>query len=426
MEAVPAHPLRVALVMDGSGKGYGVFRVTLALAASADRTCVTPVGLFLGPGHERDVVGRACAESCELGCGCLLPLSKPGRSKWNLPNLVRKAVTFMRAVRDLARAIRRLRIDVVHVHFYPLHLVAGLASRAAGVPCLWHWHGPFQYEGIRGSLARWGFRRLATRIICISKFVAETLPQDVRHKALVIYNGVDAARIAPEQRHGALRARVGVPADCRLVGLFGSISERKGHEYFIRAAAEVLKRLPEVRFAIVGSEMEVCRLRYGLEARYRRLAAELGLRDRMIFAAHLEEGFLYMADCDIICMPTVPIGLDTGEGFGLVMVEAMAAGVPVIATRCGAPPEVIEDGVSGILVPPRDAQALAAAMLRLLQDEPYRQAVGLAGQRRVARDFDIRRTAAAMEELYREVAAGRQSNGLPAPAAQPERKAEHS
>lgn len=405
-ERAAARPLRVGLVMDGSGKGYGVFELTRSLAECIDRTRVTPVGIFLGPGYERSVVGKACAETCELPCGCFLPLSMPGHSKWYLPNLLRKGVIMVRAVRDLTRTIKRLRIDVVHVHFYPLHLVAGLACRLAGVPCLWHWHGPFQQAGVSAAVVRFGFNHLATAIPCISRFVLETLPRKARAKACVVYNGVDVAKIVEGQRRGELRAQIGVPAGVPLVGLFGAIMERKGQEYFVRAAAQVVRRFPSARFVIVGGEDEICRLRYGFEARYRRLAKELGVEKAVIFAGPAPQASLLMGDCDIICMPTVPVGRDSGEGFGLVMAEAMAAGVPVVATTCGAPPEVIENGVSGLLVPPRDSDALAGAIQRLLEDEGRRKAFGQAAQRRIREHFDIRRTAEAMEKLYGAVARG--------------------
>lgn len=399
-------PLRVGFLFDGSGKGYGVFELTRSLVESLDRGEVTPVGLFLGAGYERGELARVCDEVCDLGSGCLLPLSQPGHGKWYLPNLFRKAGRFLRAVRALARAIRRLDLDMVHVHFYPLHLIAGLACRLAGVPCLWHWHGPFQHGGVARLATRVGFWCLADHVACISRFVLETLPPQVQRRASVVYNGVDTGRIAGGQQHGVLRRRIAVPEGAPLVGLFGAIMERKGHEYFIRAAARVVQRSPDVRFVIVGTESEVSRLRYGLEARYRRLAGELGLARSVIFAGYIPDASLLMADCDIICMPTIPMGRDSGEGFGLVMAEAMAAGVPVVATACGAAPEIMGPRATGLLVPPRDSDALADAILFLLEDEERRRAFAQAARRRIEEHFDIRHAARTLEDVYRAVTRG--------------------
>jgi len=395
--------VRVGVFMDGSER-YGLLAFAESTLKAVDRRRFTCIGLFMGRGDARQRLAPFCDETVDLGLGPLLPLSRAGRSRYHLPTLLAKAVLFLRAVVRAARAIRRARLDVVHVHAYPVHLVAGLACRMAGVPCAWHWHGPFTRVGVAKVVARLGMGHLAAVIVCISRFVLETLPGGLDRKACVVYNGVDARGIMQSQRPGVLRSLAGVPDGVPLVGLFGAIMERKGHEYFIRAAAQVVARFSLARFVIVGGESEMCRLRYGFEARHRRLVQELGLEHAVIFAGPHPDAFRLMGDCDVICMPTVPVGLDSGEGFGLVMIEAMAAGVPVVATSCGAPPEVIEDGVSGLLVPPRDAHALAEAILRLLEDERLRCAMGEESRRRVRDAFDISRTVREMEKVYLAVA----------------------
>jgi glycosyltransferase involved in cell wall biosynthesis len=237
---------------------------------------------------------------------------------------------------------------------YPVHLVAGLACRLRPTPCLWHWHGAFDPRGKMYNTARLSFRPLATRIACISRFVAESLPPSARQKACVVYNAVERVKLRAAQRPGALRALLSVPPARPLVAIFGALTDYKGHEYFIRAAAAVLKQLPDTYFAIVGGETAVQRHRFGREARLRTLVQDLGISARVLFAGHVDDAALHMSDCDIVCLPTIPLGI-VGEGFGLALAEAMAVGVPVIATSCGAAPEIVEDGVSGLLVPPFDA-----------------------------------------------------------------------
>ncbi len=399
-------PVRVGLLVDGS-EDYGVRVFMTFLARSLDRRAVHLAGLFLGPGPSRTDLVPLCDEVYDLGTGCLLPLTRLGRSRYSPFNALSKGATFAKAVWAATRAIRVGKLDVLHVNMYPMHLVAGLACRLAKTPCLWHWHGPYRPRGPLGLAARFGFRRLATRIACISHFVQRTLPADVQAKCRTVHNGVHAGHIAEHQKHGALRGRLAVAAGQPLVALFGSIAERKGHAYFLRAAATVVSRIPAARFAIVGGEHPHSRQRYGLERGLRQLARELGLSDAVRFCESIPEAPLYMGDCDVVCMPTIPMGDDTGEGFGLVMIEAMAAGVPVVATTCGAPPEVIEDGVSGRLVPPRDADALAAAILWLLEDEARRIALGRAAQQRVAACFTVERLCRAVEGLYEECRAAR-------------------
>jgi glycosyltransferase involved in cell wall biosynthesis len=390
--------------MDGGLYGYGVAEFTRMILKGLDRRMVTSVGLFLGRGQDRDYLAPLCDEVYDLGTGCLVPLSLAGRGRFYVPNLLNKGSIFLRAIAATAGAIRRLRLDMVHVQFYPLHLIAGLACRLANVPCIWHWHGPFLKRGLTGAALDLAFGALASRTVCISHFVEGTLPPLAARRACTIHNGVDTADISTNQRRGELRERIGITGDAPLVGLFGAIAPRKGHEYFLRAAAIVLKELPDTRFCIVGGENVVLKSRMGFEAQLRQLSHTLGISKEVVFAGEIPKAALMMSDCDVVCMPTVPSGMDAGEGFGLVMVEAMAAGVPVIASNCGAPPEIIEPGVSGVLVAPRDADSLATALIDLLKDARKRQAMGQAARHRVATHFDIRRTTRALELAYRRLA----------------------
>jgi len=393
-------PVRVGLVFDGGGVGYGVMEYSRLLLAHLDRRRVAPIGIFLGRGYERDVLGPLCDEVCDLPCGCLLPLSQAGKGKFYLPNLINKAGIFLRSIRDMSAAIRQARLDAVHVQFYPHHLIAGLASRLADVPCVWHWHGTYSRHGLSDKIARFGFRYLTDEIVCISRCVARTLPPVGQAKATVVYDGVDTRGIRTAQRKGQLRRMLGLGDGHLLAGMFGSIGPYKGHEYFLRAAAVVAQRFPQARFCIVGHEFEVVRRRFGLTDKLQRLTVQLGIAHKAFFTGFLEDAPLYMGDCDVICVATHPLGTCLGEGFGLVIAEAMAAGAAVISTRCGAPPEIIQEGISGLLIPPQDDQALAEAMLSLLSDSVRRQAMVQAGWQRVTGHFDISRAARGMEQVY--------------------------
>jgi len=399
-EPLVRRPLRVGLLMDGGLYGYGVGEYTRMLLARLDRRKVLPVGLFLDCGEEWRMLSGLCDEACHLGTGPLLPLSKEGHGKFYVPNLVDKAAIFTRAIHATAAAIRRLRLDVVHVHFYPHHLIAGLACRMANVPCVWHWHGTYFRRGLSDRIVRTAFRCLADEIVCISRCVASTLPPVGQSKATVVYDGVDTQRIRSAQRRGELRRMLGLTDDHLLAGMFGSISQYKGHEYFLRAAAEVARRLPQARFCIVGHEFEVVRKRFDLTGKLKALAAEAGIADKVFFTGFLADAPLYMGDCDVVSVGTYPLGTCLGEGFGLVIAEAMAAGAVVISTNCGAPPEIIEDGVSGWLVPPQDSPALVEAMAALLSDPSRRQAMIQAEWQRVTGHFDISRTIRNMEAVY--------------------------
>jgi glycosyltransferase involved in cell wall biosynthesis len=401
--------LRVGLLMDGSEEG-GVLNSTCLLLEHLNRSVVTMAGIFMGDGGKRKMLGERCDEVYDLDTGCLVPLTHPDRGRYNVPNMISKAHSFFRGAMRLADVIRRERLDLVHVNYYPLHFVAALACLMTNVPCLWHWRGANIRRGLHGMTDRLFFHHVVTRVACISRCVAESLPPVGRAKACVVYNGVPTRYIIQNQRHGELRRRLGLDKDVPLAGMFGGLTLWKGHEYFIQAAAKVLERLPQTRFVIVGGEVDVQRRRVNLEATLRALVERLHVTDQVLFTGPIPEARLYMADCDVICMPTVPFRI-RGEGFGLVMAEAMAAGVATIATTCGAPPEVIEDGRSGLLVPPRDGHALTEAILTLLQNADRRKEIAQAGQRRIMEHFDISRTARAMEAVYLECARTKHAAG---------------
>lgn len=399
------HKIRVAMLLDGS-EAYGVLEFVRRLLGSIDRTRFHVIGIFLGRGRAREVLGEYCDELEDLRTGCLLPLTIPGKSKYYAPNIVAKSWLFAKAVSSLVSAIYRCRPHVVHANYYPVHWVAGLACRLTGVPSVWHLHGSFPLGRVRRILAAIGYSFLAKRIVCISRFTATTLPGIAHWKASVVYNGVDALWIAQHQRKGELRRRLEIPESSSLVGIFGSLNEYKGHEFFLEAAAAVLQTIPDVYFVIVGGETEVQRHRFGREAKLRRLIQTVGISHRVMFCPYLKDACLYMADCDIICVPTIPFRIG-GEGFGLVTAEAMAAGVPVVATNCGATPELIEDGRGGLLVPPRDGQELAAAIIRVLSDRELACEYSRAARQRVLEVFSVGQMARGMEVVYSEAASWR-------------------
>lgn len=404
--------MRVGFFIDG-GEAYGVRQSMRLLLTNLDPRCVTTVGVFVGRGPTFEALGPLCTERALLMRTCLIPLSDPSKSRRNPMVFARKLVMCAVTVIRLAAAIRKLRIEVVHANYYPHHFLAGLACRVARCPCVWHWRGPFVKEGRAMHLAEWGMRNLADVILCISDFVKRTLPCSVQRKALVLYNGVDTCGIANLQEHGALRRMLGIGPQQKIVGIFGEILPRKGHELFIRAAASVARKRSDVSFVIVGDESQANRARVGLTRKLQETVSESGLEQQILFTGYLPDAWRYMSDCDVVCMPTVSLGGDPGEGFGLVMAEAMAAGVPVVATSSGAPPEVIEDGTSGLLVPPV-ADALADATTRLLTDEGFRRRIAAAGQERIREHFDIRYTVEGMQRVYRSLAVAAQRWDSPA------------
>ena len=202
-----------------------------------------------------------------------------------------------------------------------------------------------------------------------------------------IYNGVDAAKYsqAPETD---LRAELGVGPATPLVGMIGNIRLTKGHEYFIRAADRVLRQFPTATFVICGDGHAV------LEPPLRELVAALGVAERVRFLGFRPDVAALLPQLDVFVLPS------TSEGFPLVVLEAMAAGRPVVATRCGGVEEMIADGEDGITVPIGDAGQLAAGICCLLADPRRAALLGDNARRRMRRQFSTKGMVAGYEQLY--------------------------
>lgn len=246
---------------------------------------------------------------------------------------------------------------------------------------------------LKQALAR-AITRPLDGVIAVSDHVrrqslAEGYVQAPHH---VVHNGVrtrpfDAATGA--QRATDFRARFGIPQAARLVVQVGWLVPEKGVDVFLRAAAALAPEQPDVHFALVGE---------GSHSReYRQLARRLGLGDRLTWtgavAAPVDEGAF--AAADVCCQLSL-----WAEAFGFTVVEAMALGVPVVASRIGGIPEVVHDGVTGVLVQPGNVEETTARLHQLLNDESLRQRLGSAARARAEQRFDVERTAAAYCRIF--------------------------
>jgi glycosyltransferase involved in cell wall biosynthesis len=204
-----------------------------------------------------------------------------------------------------------------------------------------------------------------------------------------LHHGLDPA-LAGGFRADGVRAELGIPEDAPLVGSIANFKAAKDHATLLRAAARVREALPRVRFVLVGQGP--------LEADTRRLAAELGLDGTVVFAGFRTDAARLAAAFDVFTLAS------TYEGLPIALIEAMALGRPAVVTRVGGTPEVVADGAQGLLVPPRDPDALAGGLLRLLGDPALRARMGEAARAR-ALDFDIRKAVRRVEQVYADLLA---------------------
>ena len=312
--------------------------------------------------------------------------------------LVAFALHFPIAVWSLVRFIRREHVAIVHTN--TIHnFYGGAAAKWAGVPHVWHIREiVWQYAALR-RLELWLVRHWSTRIVVTSDAIAAMFdaPPGRPAQLVKVPNGIEADRFSPGDG-SRVRRDLGVLPEQPLVGTACRLDDWKGVDVFLDAAAEVARSHPAARFVVVGGPV------IGQEPYAEALkqqASRLGLDGRLHFT-----DWRYGPED----MPDVHRALDVfvlastqPEPFGLVVIEAMATGKPVIATRQGGPMEIVQDGVTGLLVAPRDASALAAAIRSLLDDPARAHAMGDAGRRRALAEYTTEKYIAGIERVYGDI-----------------------
>lgn len=312
-----------------------------------------------------------------------------------------------RVALQVARSARRLDADLIHANSIRAGIVATLASRITGVPAVVHVRDSFPPGRVTDRLRQLIGKR-ARMIIANSRstaaaFASEESSAEVR----VIHSPVDLARFQPEGIDRArARERLGLDSADRALGVIGYIAELKGQETAVDALALVRQRHPEAKLLVVG-EPKFARqaTRYdnsGYLERVRSKVRELGLGAAVEFTGERDDIPEILRSLDVVLVPSFE------EGMGRIAAEAMAMGTPVAATRVGGLAEIIEDGRTGLLVPPRDARGLAEAVNRLLESPELRQRLSDEGRKAASR-FSLERHVEGVVSAYRDaIGAGRQ------------------
>jgi glycosyltransferase involved in cell wall biosynthesis len=264
------------------------------------------------------------------------------------------------------------------------HVVMGIRQAVAaplvGRFCVVPSNAP-QDSDFAHRLMEWAAVRCFDGLIANANYGKEAWVRRTRispARVRVIYNGIDVNAFEPRRDAEVVRAEIGVPASCPVVGMTARLHPMKGHVYLLRAAAEVAKAFPDVHVVLVGEG--------GQRSALERTAEELGIRGRVHFLGHRTDVADVTQVFDVAVLPSV-----AGEGFPHTVMEAMALRKPMVASRFSGIPEEVDDGVTGTLVPPGDAKALAEAITDLLRDPAKAQAFGEAGRRRVEEKFTLPR-----------------------------------
>ncbi len=383
-------PLRVLYVVPDLRVG-GAERHATTLLPALDRTRFTPSALCIGQeGALFGMLGQAG-----------VPARALGRSKRR----------FLLALADLVREMRRSRPDVVITRGYNAEMLGRIAAVLSRVPrtIVWVHHC--------GELTpRSRLRRLADRLLGL----ATTAYYGVAHgqvpyltgdlgypaaKIRVIPNGTDPAALGDDptaRRDPAVAATLGIGPDDPVVGILAALRPEKDHASLLRAARLVMDDIPGTRLLIVGDGP--------LRPELQRLAGELGIGDRVLFAGNRSDVGDLLRIMDVVTLSSTTI-----ECAPMALLEAMAAARPAVCTAVGGVPDIVAEGVTGYLVPPRDPQALADRLVALLRDPERARLMGKAARQRLEAEFtlegSIREAQRALEETAGRTSPGRTSPG---------------
>lgn len=296
-----------------------------------------------------------------------------------LTRLSRTGLRDPRALHRMVRLIRRWRPDVVHTHLTKAGIVGQIAARVTGTPRVQTLHNvdPWRRRAWLSRAWRWATDG-ADACIAVSSEVADHVAATGGHSRArieVIPNGADLSRFDPEGTEPLPLSRFGLDRGAVVFAAIGRLTDQKDHATYLRAVAKVAREMPDTRFVVVGVGP--------LDSDLRDLAASLRLGpDRVAFLGGQRDMPALLASVDVMVLSS------RWEGLPMVLLEAMAMGVPVLSTAVGGVPRVIEDWKTGLLVPPGAPELLAERMRRLAVDPHLRKTLGAAGRRLVEAEFD--------------------------------------
>ncbi len=291
---------------------------------------------------------------------------------------------------DCRRSIRREKVDLLHTHEFAMNVYGFIASVFAGIPIITTVHGKSYYADRRRR--RFAYRLAARRsspMVAVSEDIRLFLIDAVHirpTRLVVLYNGIDPEPYCSNVGRVEIRRELGIKDTTPVIGTIGNLYPVKGHIHLIRAAGSVIRLFPEAIFAIIG--------RGELLGQLLDEAGALGIEKNVRFLGFREDVPAFLQGIDLFAFPSL------SEGLPLSLLEAMAAGKPVVATNVGGNPEVVMDGVTGFLVPPADPDGLASKLVVLLRDPSLARQFGENGRRRIHEHFALERMVRDYERLY--------------------------
>jgi len=292
-------------------------------------------------------------------------------------------ISFCKSISGLKKIIKDEKIDLVHANGSRAAVYAGIAAKILKIPLIWH----VRIVDSDGLLDRF-LAGLSTNIIAVSHAVNRRFSwmRNREIKIKTIYNGIDLEEFNPALDRQNIRIEFGLKPDTPLVGTVGRLDWYKGYPYLLKAARKVVDNIPECHFLIVGDGAK----RKELE----KLINKLDLNDNVFFAGRRNDIPEILASLDLFVLSSV------SEGLGRSIIEAMAMQKAVVATNIGGIPEVVKHSVSGILVPAKNADAFAEAIIDLIKNKDKALKMAIAGRKLAETKFNLNFNVEKIQNLY--------------------------
>jgi|GEM_PF-635080 len=321
-------------------------------------------------------------------------------------------------VREIPKGVRRLRAwllanqpDLIHSHLWAANIIGRVAGRLTGTPVISSVHNPdheaeawadgadvgLTKRRIVRALDRWTAHLGSDRLIAVSEYVRQSANRHLRvslDSIELVYNPIDIDHLqaAPAKSRAAVLRECGLPSDSFMLLNVARVSPQKGLLYALRALPSILERYPSAHLVSVGATTDPAWLE-----QLEREAKSLGVTEHFHVLGGRRDVIDFLRACDVFIFPSLY------EGLGIALIEAMAAGCACVASSAGPIPEVVSDEKDGILVPPGNPEAIAAAVCRLLDDESLRVRLGTAAGKSALSRFQPQKSADALTRIYQSV-----------------------
>jgi glycosyltransferase involved in cell wall biosynthesis len=296
----------------------------------------------------------------------------------------------------LLEAVRLATPDLLHANSLAMGRLTGRVAERLAIPTSSHLRDIIHISASAMADLNRNRRLIAVSQATRDAHVARGMDAD---RVVVVRNGIDLGKFQPRPRQGWLRRELGLTDSAVLLATIGQIGLRKGHDVLAAAAPEVVRVAPDVHFLILGTRSSTKAESIEFEQAIHHRFAEQGLTSHLHCIGYRDDVVTLLTELDLVVHPA------NQEPYGRVLLEAAASGVPVIATDVGGTAEIVIDGETGRLVPPRAPKALATAVIGLLQDRELMQSMSIAARERAVSEFEISRSARRLAEDWKRVLA---------------------